>query len=635
MGYQPLAQDFASSTTTSTSAGRPESSETTHTSSNQDSSQRGNNNEPKENTPSTQDGEPGSVSQPPRRRFLPQPVETSSRSSGAPRPSSSLANEVQFSKTSSSLPGNEGQSDNNPPRRRILPQPVETTTMSHPGPSRPQQQQSQLQKQKPPSTISSPRRFKPALIETDHRSVKGTKSKDSLPGVGSSRELSVEPSSGLSARLSPRRNTSPHLDESSFSYVSLLRRQETRRHSFRVPSLPRIPSVSSEEDPEDTSALSIPASPRAQQFQQGKDVKPGISTEQDFNGDLSEYLLSVAARSAQRELKDQTLAAFPNEQVYEPVDHFAIDEEEGDSDDQNSMYPQPHELKSRRQSSADLSWELDYMRQHKEEAEQRLRAMVTSNTRRQAPREQIPPAKPRGPSPPMLGADIVLPWSSSPDGTLCESSNPENGAQSGESPCGCGGLWCAAPGGDGGKGVGLWMGTCHKTDGPTHEPHVLPGIKTPMIQDSVPGSRNNTWLTLTPHPNPPAGIKGSPSPQDGVGLGLGLDLSRITGDEFNDGFVTQIYNYVSLGYPCVARYYDHELSRISGIAVEELRQDDLHTDAKGYVVASDDQAVPCMRWKALRLYIKEWARQQPTMAAEDETGLEAWGMPERRGSWAI
>jgi hypothetical protein len=105
-------------------------------------------------------------------------------------------------------------------------------------------------------------------------------------------------------------------------------------------------------------------------------------------------------------------------------------------------------------------------------------------------------------------------------------------------------------------------------------------------------------------------------------------------DEFDDGFVTQIYNYLSLGYPCLARYYDRELSRISGISIEHLRQDDLQTDAKGYVVASTNASqLSCMRWKALRLYIHEWARQQPSM--EDETNLEAWGMPERRGSWAV
>jgi hypothetical protein len=33
--------------------------------------------------------------------------------------------------------------------------------------------------------------------------------------------------------------------------------------------------------------------------------------------------------AAQIQLKEQALAAFPNEQVYEPVDHFAIDEDDG------------------------------------------------------------------------------------------------------------------------------------------------------------------------------------------------------------------------------------------------------------------------------------------------------------------
>ncbi|GKZ40220.1 hypothetical protein AbraIFM66950_003703, partial [Aspergillus brasiliensis] len=57
--------------------------------------------------------------------------------------------------------------------------------------------------------------------------------------------------------------------------------------------------------------------------------------------------------------------------------------------------------------------------------------------------------------------------------------------------------------------------------------------------------------------------------------------------ELTDSFVTQIYNYLSLGYPCVARYYDHELSTISGISVADLRRDDLKTDAKGYVSVMD------------------------------------------------
>lgn len=343
------------------------------------------------------------------------------------------------------------------------------------------------------------------------------------------------------------------------------------------------------------------------------------------DGEFSEYLLSLAAQSAQRELKEQALAAFPNEQVYEPVDHFAIDEDEMDWE-QDTVYPQTHHIKSRRQSSADLSWELEYLRHHKEEAEMRLRAMG-------APRDpQITPAGPTAApksnlaSPPMLGDDIVLPQSLSPEGTMCE--NAEGGAQAAPDPCsGCGGLWCAASHPEGGRGTGLWMGTCRKGDGHERDPQVLTGIMTPMPQ-SEEAERDPFSEILT--------TRGGSADQLDRQRAAGVNSSsKALEDEFHDGFVTQIYNYLSLGYPCVARYYDYELSRISGIAIEELRQDDRQTDAKGYVVAPDnDRAVPCMRWEALRLYIQEWARQQPFMA-EDEPGVEAWGMPERKGSWAI
>jgi hypothetical protein len=39
------------------------------------------------------------------------------------------------------------------------------------------------------------------------------------------------------------------------------------------------------------------------------------------------------------------------------------------------------------------------------------------------------------------------------------------------------------------------------------------------------------------------------------------------------------------------------------------------------------------RWRALRLYIREWARQHPDLG-ENSNPL-AWGVRARRGSWAI
>lgn len=120
--------------------------------------------------------------------------------------------------------------------------------------------------------------------------------------------------------------------------------------------------------------------------------------------------------------------------------------------------------------------------------------------------------------------------------------------------------------------------------------------------------------------------------------------------EFTDSFVTQVYNYLSLGYPAMARAYDDELSKISRIPVVELERDDTNAmdgighatghlslddiddktgDGKPRNSASHDD---CPRWHALKLYIYEWARQHPDL---DSISPLAWGMRERRGSWGV
>ncbi|KAJ9652312.1 hypothetical protein H2201_009228, partial [Coniosporium apollinis] len=60
-------------------------------------------------------------------------------------------------------------------------------------------------------------------------------------------------------------------------------------------------------------------------------------------------------------------------------------------------------------------------------------------------------------------------------------------------------------------------------------------------------------------------------------------------EEFDDGFITQVYNYLSLGYPSLARKFDEELSRISGTSITELRQDDALANARGYIRFGDDE----------------------------------------------
>ena len=113
-------------------------------------------------------------------------------------------------------------------------------------------------------------------------------------------------------------------------------------------------------------------------------------------------------------------------------------------------------------------------------------------------------------------------------------------------------------------------------------------------------------------------------------------------DSVSDEFVSQVYNYLSLGYPSVAHQYDQELSRISKIPLLELSRDDGITAPTGFVgldegLGMTDKAAmegQCSRWMALRIYIKEWMRQHAHLAV-CHLGPDAWGVRARRGSWAV
>ncbi|OJJ46328.1 hypothetical protein ASPZODRAFT_159850 [Penicilliopsis zonata CBS 506.65] len=389
---------------------------------------------------------------------------------------------------------------------------------------------------------------------------------------------------------------------------------------------------------------------------------------------FSGYLLSLAASSTEKQLKEQALAAFPNEQVYQPVAHFAIDKEDADSEGEDSaFFDTSNELSLRRQSSADLSWELECMRQHKEEAEMRDRAMIGRQKPAYTPAEAMkgqafgrlqsfPPTNTleawqrdpnitlmrHGASPPMLGDDLVFPQSLSPRSTLCDAehghaSTYQQGTQ--EETCEHCGLWCASAHvhNDCGGG-GLWKGTCLKAGELGYHPResVLSGIITPIppVDDVI----VDLDIPLTT-PTIQNGKRPSTCTlEDGLckeGDNTDFLTKGEINEEFNDTFVTQIYNYLSLGYPSVARYYDHELSKISGISIDALRRDDLSSVAQGHVGIGEriflDKETPggrCVRWVALQLYIHEWARQQPRMVNADSS-LETWGVRERRGSWAI
>ncbi|KAJ8105665.1 hypothetical protein ONZ43_g7335 [Nemania bipapillata] len=233
--------------------------------------------------------------------------------------------------------------------------------------------------------------------------------------------------------------------------------------------------------------------------------------------------------------------------------------------------------------------------------------------------------------------------------------------------------------------TGLWRGYCssktNRLDTPALQPPDLlrtPGASCSSLDpfDSAFGASMNGSGTQSP--TWAAGSKQASLHKKTL-AGLEERLEREAGRkereeailaEFDDAFVTQVYNYLSLGYAATARAFDDELSKISGICVEELRKDDNVKVGKGFMrqmeispsrgntdsssssssasSSGDEQMVPDQplengkrprhkppRWRALKLYIREWARQHPSFNGDDDSGPPAWGVRARRGSWAI
>ncbi|PLN80356.1 hypothetical protein BDW42DRAFT_113400 [Aspergillus taichungensis] len=383
---------------------------------------------------------------------------------------------------------------------------------------------------------------------------------------------------------------------------------------------------------------------------------------QIYAGRFSDCSVSLVASSAVSHMNGQSVAAFPHEQVYQTVDEFAIGKEGGlpDSDPNCRLSKPAGSSEYRYASSVDLQWELDDLRPHEENAQTRERAMTGTKGSRLVPatvesteadRASATNIDQRGCeatqvkhiiTPPMLGNDLVFPRSVSPESTLYESNRPPKGDHLSQvkSSNDCG-LWCmdTCPK-DNSAGKGLWMGTC-KAEQQKRDLHdsFLPGCLSHPHVAKRSWSLSDEDISTTENSRLPVSGSGEAQGVDDVKRGLSLreDLSY----EFNDEFVTQIYNYLSLGYPCVARYYDHELCEVSGICLAELRQDDLNTDANGYVGVSQstpDDTEPgtraCIRWIALRLYINEWARQQSRIA-NNSNNRGTWGVQERRESWML
>lgn len=371
------------------------------------------------------------------------------------------------------------------------------------------------------------------------------------------------------------------------------------------------------------------------------------------------------------------MAAYINENNHEHVDHFIDREDDNETVRRGRLSGHDGtDIRTfRRDSGVDLDWHLAEMRKHHSQLaalKKNLRENTAGASRFSAAAlasRKAVGAKKRGTtrkgttrqlagmrnaaSPPMLGEKLVFPRSISPKHTRLTPDQkpiPRNKAHAEEAVAVQGGgpmLWGAKadvsdPGTD-----GLWMGMCQKGDGEsghTSPIHVKYGIMTPVVE------KENPFGTVTPgkaHGRFGHGMGFLPKtpPRSTIdefaeSLDKKLTFEQEIDKEFHSGVVTQVYNYLSLGYPSLAHEFDEELSKISRIPIEDLRRDDERADAKGYVGAPEGEGMDleravdgkCARWTALRLYIREWARQLPTIAEKDR---EDWGIRARRGSWAL
>lgn len=388
-------------------------------------------------------------------------------------------------------------------------------------------------------------------------------------------------------------------------------------------------------------------------------------TRESCDDRFSGYLLALAAKAAEKQLQEQTLAAFPNESHREIVEHFYDREVEGRSDDDSvegiGMLLDDQGLTTgMRRKSTDAGWAVEEMQMHQD----KLNQLREEETNRKIAAEATEPtfadpfwtngmtSKPftskasqneaealrSATSPPMLGADLVFRLCPSPKATKFESDQPID----------------VQPNRDM-EGGGLWGGYCVAEESGEY---LSPSAKGPMLIQTPMVERDDPFSSAFSHEVGAKGSKGSKGKDSGLRMLAGIDetlkaeaakskAQEVLLAEFDDDFVTQVYNYLALGYPALARPYDSELARISRVPEEELRVDDLKTDAKGYIGANipskggaqvkvngSDYAGYCARWKALRIYIHEWALQNPSMS-QGVTSPSAWGVRARRGSWAI
>jgi hypothetical protein len=452
-------------------------------------------------------------------------------------------------------------------------------------------------------------------------------------------------------------------------------RRSTRQNSFQ-PELEDI--VSSESDSqgnsdddgtqEDTPSLSGSLGSSADSLMRLQLARTRESCDDRFSG----YLLALAAKAAEKQLREQALAAFPNESMHEIVEHFYDREIEGTSDEESvegtGLLVDDHEIINLRRKSTEVGWAAKEMQEHQEklnrlredETNKKIAAEATKPTfkdpfwtngmtvknaahARAQDKETVDPQKEAeldrmrlAASPPMLGGDLVFRMCPSPKATKFESDQRVD-IQPNRSE----------------NGGGLWGGYCVADEvgeyiSPSRRP-VL--IQTPQVERSEDPFSSAFATEMSGDAKSPR--TNGHSHESGLRMLSGIDerlkaevvrtkMEQALFAEFDDTFVTQVYNYLSLGYPALARQYDEELARISHISQDDLRADDKKKNAKGHIglveapegsFKKEGSHEYGARWKALRIYILEWGRQHPSMS--NGAAPPAWGVRARRGSWAI
>lgn len=550
--------------------------------------------------------------------------------------------------------------------RRILPQPIDITIKNnrHPNPAGPIDGPIRRD-----SVALKPRKFTPQLIESSRRRRKST---DTCPAVLQTDKTEAFPGDQSHEPRHVDRDRIARQSESRFS-STILKKKESRQHSYRAPSLPVIESSGSDGS-NDSDCPPVSTAPSAASTNP-QHARPERNSSSE---NTRSYLLKVAAETAEKQLRDQAMAAYPNERIFEHVDHFAVGDEQDEYDGGSARdTPKARRANSRAsRGDSDAGLTTAELQRHHKTLEQHSN-MGTATKEQELDRRrstkgplQCPGCPAKGgqrqmsvimqnhggfkteiekmrnaASPPMAGEDLLFPICPSPKQTRLDAGNYPHAPKDGRAvtPREHTGLWAPSCGAktSGSAHCGLWMGT---SVGPALENprNLQTGLLTPCGEHDDPfaSSANSCDPTELP-PSPPRSQRDSQSP----GLNSVLLTEEEITLEFHDDFVTQVYNYLSLGYPSLAHRFDEELSKITRIPVEELRKGDHNTNAKGYIGVPegagrdtnivDLQEGVCARWSALKKYVHEWAKQQWHMAARTDGQNGEWGHRAKRGSWAL